>query len=224
MQKQHLAPVFLFILVLLLSARAFIFEKDVQAPTTEPVQTNTATTTENLFDMEPLVPEAKVSTEGWKTCRNEEYGWEVKYPAEWFVYGEGSHGDGIYTEYTYETPCVGDNVVIAEWKPDTDRFTTSGRRSIRINANQESFGTYYSEYTNVRDLAQSFTKTKLVPVRFYIVNGNEAMWAETENGITLNVYHDSKRFEVTGDSKWRELLETILTTLRFLDTATSSPQ
>ena len=227
MQKQHLVPVSLFILVLLLGAGSFFLPKNVTTPTHEPTRPTTPipqATTTDIYTMEAIVPEAKVSTEGWKTCRNEEYGWDLQYPEGWYVYGEGSHGDGIYTEYTHETPCVGDNMVIAEWEPGTDRFTTSGRKSIRINANQESFGTHYSEYTNVRDLAQSFTSTKLVPKRFYIVNGDEVMWAETGSGVTLNVYHDSKRFEVTGDSKWRELLETILSTFRFLDTATSSPK
>lgn len=33
-----------------------------------------------------IIPQAKVSTEGWKTCRNEEYGYEFKYPGEWYVY------------------------------------------------------------------------------------------------------------------------------------------
>ena len=47
------------------------------ATTTEPIATTT-----DIFDMEPIVPEAKVSTEGWKTCRNEEYGYEFKVPAE----------------------------------------------------------------------------------------------------------------------------------------------
>lgn len=49
------------------------------ASTTPPV-TSASTTIDDLFSQPPIVPEAKVSTEGWKTCRNEEYGWEVKYP------------------------------------------------------------------------------------------------------------------------------------------------
>ena len=32
-----------------------------------------------------VVAEAKISTVGWKTCRNEESGYEFKYPADWIL-------------------------------------------------------------------------------------------------------------------------------------------
>ena len=157
MQKQHLAIIILFVFTLLLGVASFLLPKEVVSPTPEHIQPTTQTTTD-INTMEPIVPEAKVSTEGWKTCRNEEYGWEVKYPGEWYVYGKGSHGDEIYTDYMYETPCVGDNVVIAEWEPGTNRLDTSGKKSVQINTNQESFGTNRSGFTNVRDLAQSYAE------------------------------------------------------------------
>jgi hypothetical protein len=39
-------------------------------------------------DVTTVAPQVKVSTEGWKTCRNEEYGYEFNYPAEWNIYNE----------------------------------------------------------------------------------------------------------------------------------------
>ncbi len=237
MKKIH---IIIAIIVLTLGVLAFVlWQKDnilsdivsQTATTTEPVATST-----DIFDMEPIIPEAKVSTEGWKTCRNEEYGWEVKYPEEWYVYGDGHHsgveGSTWGGYYTNETECVGGRVVLAEWEPGTSFSTlTTGemRKSLSINTDQENFGTYPAHITDVHELAKSYPKLDLHGI--YAVDGEEVVIFETsiDNrdgaiGWTANMYHDTRLYELSSGAVDINVLETMLTTFQFLDTSTSTQQ
>lgn len=38
--------------------------------------------------VEMITPQARISTEGWTTCRNERYGYEFRYPPRWWLYND----------------------------------------------------------------------------------------------------------------------------------------
>lgn len=69
---------------ILVAGGVLVVNKRKLAPSVLSAVTPIATSTQ--IDMTPVVPQAKVSMEGWKTCRNEEYGYEFKYPSEWYMY------------------------------------------------------------------------------------------------------------------------------------------
>ena len=107
--------------VLALGLIAFVFLQKDKSATETPSQSETATSTEqvasttDIFDMEPIIPEAKVSTEGWKTCRNEEYGYEFQFPGEWHIYGEDALSGGPKPVFIRESQeCNGANILLTK--------------------------------------------------------------------------------------------------------------
>ena len=56
--------------------------------------------------MTPVVLRARVSTEGWKTCKNIGAGYEFLYPADWVVYSAGSYWTNPF-DYPPNTDCTG---------------------------------------------------------------------------------------------------------------------
>lgn len=225
--------------VILLCAVVFVIATATKAPGDNPTATSTeqVATTTDIFTMEPIVPEAKVSTEGWKTCRNEEYGWEVKYPGDWYVYGEGhakvsppidwDNEDGGEIEagvwgsvYAYETPCVGGDVRIASWTPGTGYAETlRNGMSFSVRADQEMFGTAGAAYRNVYDIATASPETARF---FFTSNDHEFLWRVTGDVVDIWAFHNGNRYEILGSERDADLLETILTTFHFLDTASST--
>ena len=209
-------------------------------PGTAPGDTPTATSTEpvatttDIFDMEPIIPEAKVSTEGWKTCRNEEYGWEISYPGDWYVYGEGHHsgveGSTWGGYYANETPCVGGDVILAEWEPGTPFSTiTTGQmqKSVSIQAGEELFGTHRAHITDVYELAYSYLQREVYG--FYVIAGEHALLSDTSikqresaTGWTIEMYHNTMQYTISSGAVDIDILETMLTTFHFLDTASTT--
>jgi len=201
--------------------------------TSIPQQTATSTaTTTSFFDMEPIVPEAKVSTEGWKTCRNDEYGWEVKYPEGWHVYGEGSD-DGVWEgRYVVETECIGDGVFISDQSPHEknyqifDENTPEGSIQIRRHTGT-SQGVVRSKINTIEELAELYADAGQF-IGFYILNTGttKALWSTfAPNKYNFHMFNNGQLYEITTSDRLSEkYLSTILSTFRFLDTATSSPQ
>ena len=218
MNKKYI--IFCVILLVVATAGLTVWQNGAISPVSY-TATSTATTT-NFFDMEPIIPEAKVSTERWKTCRNEEYGWEVKYPAGWFVYSDGRG--------TVEGNCQTRIVQLANWNPNNDTFVET-TESVTVRMGENLFGTARSEITNVRDLARSYDQLRIYG--YYIVDNEESAWLVVDPApgslyqtATLKVvmYHNGTAYEINGSEKHIDQFETILSTFRFLDTATSSPK
>lgn len=89
--------------------------------------------------------QAMVSTEGWKTCRNEWSGWEIQYPPDWQTYG---HRAGIRP-----SDCTGGMVTFANWTPE------EAQNENDLHANDHISFSLPARTTPPVALAQSIYKT-----------------------------------------------------------------
>lgn len=166
-----------------------------------------------------------VPTDNWKTCRNDEYGWEIKYPAEWFVYGEGSRGKDTPI-IQRETECIGSDVSISSFTPK--EFTKYPSKSIGLGfhvSNQERLST--TIYAGSKSLDEYFGKNPKILeahsiVKETIILGERAVWLQEKNEIEstkprLMFFHNEKLFEIFGTNTSPELFDELLLTFKFLD-------
>jgi len=198
-------------------------------PDEEPTATSTpeVATTTDIFDMEPIVPEAKVSTEGWKTCRNEEYGWEIKYPGEWYVYGEGSMST-VTPAYVRTTPCEGASVLMSsrKHKDGASRETTDAvRGSVRVTMyTDETAGVHKASRTTIEELAEMYEQRTLLNVVLLGDNKERALSSVLGDGnLYHELYHDNHWYNVGVDPNLdHSYVDAILSTFRFLDISTNT--
>ncbi len=156
----------------------------------------------------------EIDTSGWKICRNEEYGWEIKYPPEWFVYGEGSASK--YTpSFIRTTECIGKGVMISSYNVDEDSPTKkSNSINIRIDTPQDLRGTVHEGKTKIEEFFQNASELKEVILdkeKFLDYTPID----EIDTVMLLGI-HKQNRVAITGKMP-RTLFDAILSTFKFLD-------
>ena len=223
--------IFIAVSLLMLGGAAYLsLDKNSDlTETTDPTNEQTATMT-SFFDMEPIVPEAKVSTEEWKTCRNEEAGWEVKYPEDWYVYGEGAYSEHAPI-FIRTTPCAGLYVVMSESKNHYDDTPNNGNSlistaSISIRKfNKEEMGDKKKEMKTIEELSTLYTKNRLLGIVALDNSSVKTLWATlTPNESTsFELFHNGHYYRIVmGNFMSEDVQSTILSTFHFLDTTNST--
>jgi len=201
-------------------------EEQPNATSTIPV----ATTTTNIFDMEPIVPEAKVSTEGWKTCRNEEYGYEFKFPGEWKIYGEDALSEPnphpiskrVYVRESEE--CNGASVFLSAFEPWNGAVATSGDGGMYVEVRPSTLNKdkYWRNY-----LVKVSGRTH----QYIELDKNKAVlgvssWARVDGSRAWGVgsYSQQKVFRLYGSffDEQSPNIYTILSTFRFLNISSTT--
>jgi len=220
--------------VVLVGVLVFVFGM----PGTAPGDTPTATSTEpvatptNIFDMEPIVPEAKVSTEGWKTCRNEEYGYEFKFPGEWNIYGADALSEPnphpiskrVYVRESEE--CNGASVFLSAFEPWSGALGTSDDGDFHINVrfNKTSNHDYLRTFLSTQDGKKSVMEHVWVDGQTSILQADTNTSLYNGRSWRLRTVSSNKEYRVLGSfyAEQRNTIETILSTFRFLDTSTTT--
>lgn len=155
----------------------------------------------------------------WKTCRNEWYGWEFRYPAEWHVY---KGGNGLVPGV-----CHGSQTYMGEWKPGTleSIYLNASHQSVTVTSG-DTVWSHGVAYPDVETLATEITKNSHTRARgYYNVGGHTFVWLTGMRG-GLYVWHKRQAIRLHHSPKVDEqLMETILSTFRFFEprTAVSHP-
>ena len=228
--------------VVLVGVLVFVFGMPGTAPGDTPTATSTepVATTTNIFDMEPIVPEAKVSTEGWKTCRNEEYGYEFKFPAEWKIYGEDAlsnpdpSGKRYFVRESEE--CNGSQTVVTLDDVTKGYGTNPTQPGISVVVRDTSVGAKENangimiKPENMQELAEVFARSAENQITSYSIDGARSflrVFQYPRDRIpyevwNIDVFVGTLRYEIKlhgrSNDSIRDTLETTLSTFRFIDT------
>lgn len=189
---------------------------------------STATSSEvvSIFDVDPIAPQAKVSTERWKTCRNEEYGYEFQFPGEWYIYGrdaliksDAGKTSLVFTRTSEE--CNGVRVVLS---PDTigdiPRYIEPAR-SIGVDRPESRYS-----HEDMRSLTKQATQRGVEQYPFLLDGHDALLQIHEDNGKTvwsITSWFGGAVYSMVLPQYEEdiEIAETIFSTFRFLD-ATST--
>jgi len=177
-------------------------------------------------ELEPTEPQQLVSTEGWETCRNEEYEYEFKYPAEWYLY----NSEESYIK-EYESPlfakeaklCQGVRLVVSdtilhdpgEWLNKPERKTlgldisNQSRLSKTIYAGSTTLDEYFNANPRILETSSIIKKS--------IIGGEIAVWIDKVSIIDIMFFHNESLFRISHQNLTPQLTETILSTFKFID-------
>jgi hypothetical protein len=190
-------------------------------------------------DMTAVAPQVKVSTEGWKTCRNEEYGYEFKYPAEWYQYSRDGRQHLRFSEVAKK--CDKTDITLSNaplHDPNTDENTAEIYYfSVRKNTDLKSLDEWLESAKNFQDEENLHIDQKSRQVsrvlQSYLIDGQKAVFRrefyltgvvnpnsgqiilmskDTKLRIIMTNYPPSKDFSLLNDT-----FETILSTFKFIN-------
>ncbi len=186
--------------------------------------------------VETITPQAKISTEGWKTCRNEKYGYEFKYPGEWYEYGYNMTteiGDapgrcGLSGARIFERPFSKDEVgqgdgmeidiVVVPEVPETE---TDLNQRADIKKGVKEIQSHFGNSMSDSSLSNVIGEKNFILVIEQVQNQPESKKINIYSAYSINkgkiyrVYAENGFGEVWEEFPF-DLFETILSTFKFI--------
>lgn len=163
----------------------------------------------------------------WETCRNEEYGYEFKYPKEWYFY----NSDESYSKYSPIIIKEGNNCVsgvivssdILHIPSKKNKFNL--QFSVAKESQDRLLGTIYE---GSQSLDEYFSKVTPKFLELHtIINKNyideeEALWLKQkniDNTFFIWIFHNNSLFKISikGHISNPDLLDAIISTFKFID-------
>ncbi len=154
--------------------------------------------------------ELKESTEigkvdAWKSCINDEYGYQAKYPDNWAIYAQ----EDWHTNEIFSSTCNHEHIVLSS----SPFLKADGAMYIEVISFEDMSA--HPHYANTLDdfLSDAATDESIV-VKEIILDGERALWYEDYDILT---YHNGIPFEISGINVIQELFEIFLSSFEFLD-------
>ncbi|MCA9365074.1 MAG: hypothetical protein KC736_04230 [Candidatus Moranbacteria bacterium] len=145
--------------------------------------------------------------EEWKTCQNQENGYEIKYPSEWKSYTRMGGA-------AFETDC--------KEGPDTFAPNTNiNKTSLNVEITITSEGTGFV-YEGSKSLDEYFKKRPEMANRYPIIeetsiDNQRAVYVQAEPQLHLLVYHNEKVYRIRGVNISQKTFTDFLSTFKFTD-------
>jgi len=163
-------------------------------------------------------PTTHTDTTLWKTCRNEWYGWEFRFPADWHIYEDGN---GLLPG-----TCHGSYDYMGEWEPGSLEtiYYNSYSPSVSVTSGDSVWKRQRLDaYPNAEALMASLTQNRTTRTEgYYTVDGHTFAWLTGTHG-GLYVWHEGQVVKLSSTQIDNALLETILSTFRFFEPSTPAP-
>ena len=154
----------------------------------------------------------------WKSCSNQQYGYEFKYPQDWFVWNKKVLGPGEY-----------------EYSESTDPSKDCSQNEIKIGAQGEMYGQIVPDpgvsvvietqeglkstiYAGATTLDQYISKFPLKESRKETrVSGEKAVWwIENQSSAYLVFFHGGNKYDVSVGTTPIDLFNQLLSTFKFI--------
>lgn len=165
-----------------------------------------------------------LDTNSWRTCRNEIAGYELKYPAQWFVYGDGSFD--LSSGFVKENPCIGLNVAVApkrlttidSWNPDSSPsyFSVHLPAQVIVNDGRERGSIVLEGVTTLEGYLDRVTPITGKEYKDTVVDRERAVWWSTQGFKEIMVFHDGHLFRIHERNLPLPIFDAIVSTFRFL--------
>ncbi|OGD69605.1 hypothetical protein A3I18_01465 [Candidatus Campbellbacteria bacterium RIFCSPLOWO2_02_FULL_35_11] len=162
-----------------------------------------------------------LDTSGWETCRNEEYGYEFKYPSNWYMYNsDESYGKESPIIVREGENCVGGYLFISSKKINYEDKEVSQTFGITVSNKQKLSGTIYSNSKSIEDYfskaTPEFRKAHIIEEK-KVLDNKEVWWEKTKDGYILWLFNKESLVEIHFTNLNNELSNTILSTFKFIN-------
>ncbi len=168
----------------------------------------TTTTTEQIL----------LDTSDWLICRNEEYGYEFKYPKNWYLYNsEESYNKNTPMMDKEGTKCVGSYLFVSSKKIGDSREEQKQVFSIDVSNQERLSRTIYSNSKNLEDYwskaTPKFRETHIIEKK--TVLGDSEVWQEKKTkGYTLWSFNKGSLFVIRMEET--KSINTVISTFKFI--------
>ena len=209
--NKKLTPVIVILVLAAIAVGVTYWRGRVPVTTTQD-QTQPVVEQGNQIAPPPVVSDtpAPVSAADWKVCRNEKYGYEVKYPSDWKIYKPGA-------PEARPASCDEGLITIA-LSPDI--YQSKARLNISVlDKNELQQGVYKGS----RSLDDIFSKNPDILKAWSIeketvLDSERMVWLKLSGQRTIYVFHNDSLFEFNIYNNMDQLtIDKLLSTFKFLN-------
>jgi len=206
-RRSHLGFIITVVLLLLIGGAVYYFLPQILLQIDKLTAKDTPVAIDDI--VEPVAPIPADETASWQTCRNEKYGYELKYPTNWRVWEQGS---GTLIPASCDK---GDSLTV--FSPDQSQLSFE----IDVTNSERMKG---GVFEGIRSVDEIFSRNPVIiegnPIlKDSLIDGEKLVRLENRY---LYAFHNGAIFRFGSYDITTETLEQILSTFKFIPQATTT--